>query len=105
MAGLLALTVLGANLDKLSLEPFNPNALGGLGTTGIGLALIIMVLSYTGFDVISTVAEESHSPRTMIPQATIIATVGVAAFWIFATYGLSIAVPMDQVQRPRRVRA
>ena len=98
VAGLLCLTILVSNLDKLSLEPFNPNALGGLGTTGIGLALIIMVLSYTGFDVISTVAEESHSPRTMIPRATILSLLGVAAFWIFGMYALSIAVPMDQVQ-------
>ena len=63
-----------------------------------------MVLSYTGFDVISTVAEETHSPRSLIPRATIVATLGVAAFWIFGTYGLSIAVPMSQVERPRRVR-
>jgi amino acid transporter len=98
VAGGLALTILASNLDKLSLEPFNPNALGGLGTTGIGLALIIMVLSYTGFDVISTVAEESHSPRTMIPRATILSLFGVAAFWIFGMYAFSIAVPMDEVQ-------
>ena len=57
-----------------------------------------MVLSYTGFDVISTVAEESHSPRSMIPRATIIATVGVAAFWIFGVYALSISVPTDKVE-------
>ena len=93
----LCLTIIVSNLGKLSLEPFNPNALGGLGTPGIGLALIIMVLSYTGFDVISTVAEESHSPRSMIPRATIIATLGVAAFWIFGAYALSISVPTEKV--------
>jgi amino acid transporter len=97
VAFLLCLTILVQNASKLTLEPFNPNALGGLGSEGIGLALIIMVLSYTGFDVISTVAEESHSPRSMIPKATIIATLGVAAFWIFGAYALSIAVPMNQV--------
>lgn len=97
VAFLLCATILVKNVSKLSFEPFNPNALGGLGSEGIGLALIIMVLSYTGFDVISTVAEESHSPRSMIPKATIIATVGVAAFWIFGAYALSIAVPTEQV--------
>jgi amino acid transporter len=95
VAFLLCATILVSNLGKLSLEPFNPGAMGG--AKDIGLALIIMVLSYTGFDVISTVAEESHSPRSMIPRATIIATVGVAAFWIFGAYALSIAVPTEKV--------
>jgi amino acid transporter len=95
VAFLLCATILVQNVSKLSLEPFNPGAMGG--AKDIGLALIIMVLSYTGFDVISTVAEESHSPRSMIPKATIIATLGVAAFWIFGAYALSIAVPTEQV--------
>ena len=93
----LCMTILIANAGKLSLEPFNPSAIGGLGPDGIGLALIIMVLSYTGFDVISTVAEESDAPRSIIPKATIIATLGVAAFWVFGSYALSIAVPIEKV--------
>jgi len=97
VAGGLALTVIltKASQGNLSFAPFDPSQIGG--SKDIGLALIIMVLSYTGFDVISTVAEETHSPRTLIPRATIIALLGVAAFWIFGTWGLSIAVPMSQV--------
>jgi amino acid transporter len=97
VAGGLALTVIfvKATQGGLTLAPFDPSQIGG--SKDIGLALIIMVLSYTGFDVISTVAEETHSPRTLIPRATIIALLGVAAFWIIGTYGLSIAVPMTEV--------
>lgn len=100
VAGGLCVTILvvKATQGGLTLEPFNPGALGGAGASGIGLALIIMVLSFTGFDVISTVAEETHSPRTMIPRATIIATLGVAAFWVFGMYALSIAVPVSRVE-------
>jgi putrescine importer len=97
VAGALALTIIltKAGEGNLSFAPFDPGQLGG--AKDIGLALIIMVLSYTGFDVISTVAEETHSPRTLIPRATIAALFGVAAFWVFGTWGLSIAVPMNQV--------
>ena len=97
VAGGLALTILvvKASQGGLSFAPFDPSNIGG--SKDIGLALIIMVLSYTGFDVISTVAEETHSPRTLIPRATIIALLGVAVFWIIGTWGLSIAVPMSQV--------
>jgi putrescine importer len=97
VAGGLALTVIltKAGQGDLSFAPFDPGQIGG--AKDIGLALIIMVLSYTGFDVISTVAEETRSPRTLIPRATIIALFSVAAFWIFGTWGLSIAVPMSQV--------
>ncbi len=97
VAGALALTIIltKAGEGNLSFAPFDPGQLGG--AKDIGLALIIMVLSYTGFDVISTVAEETHSPRTLIPRATIAALLGVAAFWVFGTWGLSIAVPMSQV--------
>lgn len=97
VAGGLALTIIfvKASQGSLSFAPFDPGQMGG--SKDIGLALIIMVLSYTGFDVISTVAEETHSPRTLIPRATIIALLGVAAFWIVGTWGLSIAVPMSQV--------
>lgn len=97
VAGGLALTIIfvKASQGRLSFAPFDPSQIGG--AKDIGLALIIMVLSYTGFDVISTVAEETHSPRTLIPRATIIALLGVAAFWIIGTWGLSIGVPMSQV--------
>ncbi len=97
VAGGLALTIIltKASQGDLSFAPFDPGQLGG--AKDIGLALIIMVLSYTGFDVISTVAEETHSPRKLIPRATIVALLTVAAFWIFGTWGLSIAVPMSQV--------
>ncbi len=97
VAGGLALTIIfvKASQGSLSFAPFDPSQIGG--AKDIGLALIIMVLSYTGFDVISTVAEETHSPRTLIPRATIIALLGVAAFWIIGTWGLSIGVPMSQV--------
>src|SRR5258708_29643536 len=33
-------------------------------------AMVFAMLSYCGFDVVSTVAEEAKMPRTLIPQAT-----------------------------------
>ena len=100
---ILCLTILvvkGTN-GGFSLEPFNPNALaapeGKTAWDAFFAAMILAVLSYTGFDVISTVAEETKSPRSIIPQATLISCIGVGLFWTFGSWALSIAVPMSQV--------
>jgi amino acid transporter len=56
-------------------------------------ALVLGVLSFTGFDAISTVAEETRTPRKLIPRATILATVLVGVFWIVMSLILSNALP------------
>jgi amino acid transporter len=100
---ILCLTIIvvqGTN-NNFSLQPFNPNALAApAGKTpwdAFFAAMILAVLSYTGFDVISTVAEETKSPRSIIPRATLISCIGVGLFWTFGSWALSIAVPMSKV--------
>jgi amino acid transporter len=43
------------------------------GATGLFQAMVFAMLSYCGFDVVSTVAEEAKMPRKLIPRATFLA--------------------------------
>ena len=76
---------------QASLAPINPGNLPGVSV--LIPALVLGVLSFTGFDAISTVAEETRTPRKLIPRATILATVLVGAFWIIMSLILSDALP------------
>lgn len=53
------------------------------GTSGLFKAIVFAMLSYCGFDVISTLAEEAKMARRLIPQATFLA-LGAFGFLIIA---------------------
>jgi amino acid transporter len=78
--------------------PFNPNH-GTGGAIGFWGALIIGVLGFAGFDVVSTAAEEAQSPRRQIPVATVLTVLGVGAFWILNSWVYTLAVPPALVQQ------
>jgi putrescine importer len=76
-----------------SLAPLDP---GGLPSVGVLMpALVLAFLAYTGYDAISTVAEETKAPRDLIPKATILSVVVVGAFWVVMAMILSNALPPD----------
>jgi amino acid transporter len=80
----------------LTAAPLNPA--NATSSKDFFLALVFGVFAYTGFDAVSTVAEETHTPRAKLPQATIAAVALVGIFWLFVTYALSFALPLKQVQ-------
>lgn len=59
--------------------------------------MILGILAYTGYDVISTVAEEARAPRRFLPKATLIATVAVGVFWALNAWAFSISEPLSKV--------
>jgi putrescine importer len=76
-----------------SLAPLNP---GDLPSVGVLMpALVLSFLAYTGYDAISTVAEETPGARRLIPRATILAVLVVGAFWVVVATILSDAIPPD----------
>jgi amino acid transporter len=81
-----------------TLAPFNPGTING-GFSVFWTAIILGILSFTGFDVISTVAEEAKAPRNLLPKATLLACVGVGVFWALNSWAFSISVPVSEVQR------
>jgi len=96
----LGLTIFFVKLSQghLDFSPFNPGAALN-GTTGLFAGMIFGLLSFTGYDVISTLAEETRTPRSLIPRATIAACVGVGVFWIIMSWFYTMAVPIGDVAK------
>jgi len=96
----LGLTIFFVKLSQgqLDFSPFNPGA-ALHGTTGLFAGMIFGLLSFTGYDVISTLAEETRTPRSLIPRATIAACVGVGVFWIIMSWFYTMAIPIGDVAK------
>lgn len=97
---LLGLTIFVVKMGQgqLDFSPFNPGAALN-GSTGLFAGLIFGLLSFTGYDVISTLAEETQTPRSLIPRATIAACIGVGVFWIVMSWFYTMAVPISDVAK------
>ena len=80
----------------LTLSPFNPGNITG-GSNGFAAALIFAILSFAGFEVLQTAAEEAKSPNSIIPRATIAVVLLVGAFWVIGSWVFSISVPVSKV--------
>lgn len=87
----------GGHLGHFSATPFNPGA-ATLGFSGLSLAAIFAFLSIAGVDAVAPVAEESKTPRRLIPLATILITLIAGAFWTLVSYGFAISVPVTTVE-------
>lgn len=94
----LAITVGVVHAGELSTAPLNPGNSSG-GTTSIFAALIFGVLAFTGYDAATTVAEETHTPRRLIPIAVMSALILTAVFWIVTSYLLSFAATGAEVAK------
>lgn len=90
------IVVRGGSLGHFSAKPFTPTA-ATAGFSGISLGIIFAFLSIAGVDSIAPVAEESHTPRRLIPLATIAITLLAGAFWTLSSYSFAIAVPVSEV--------
>jgi amino acid transporter len=92
----LFIVVRGGTLGHFSGTPFDPTA-AKAGFTGLSLAAIFAFLSIAGVDSVAPVAEESHTPKRLIPLATILITLIAGLYWTIASYGFAISVPVQKV--------
>lgn len=81
----------GINLDAFSLDSATN------GTSGVWAGLILGVLAYCGFDVVSTAAEEAQAPREYVPRAIMITVIGIALFWSANAWVLTLSTPHENV--------
>src|SRR5258708_16093946 len=89
----------------LSWQPFNPAA-ATAGWTGFLNALLFAVLAIAAFDIVAPMAEETRTPRSLVPKATIYVTIGAGLYCGFTSFGIVNAVPaktMAAVLRSREV--
>jgi amino acid transporter len=75
---------------------FNPGH-ATQGLTGFWSAMVVGVLGFCGFDVVSTAAEEAHAPRTHLPRAIFITLVGMAVFWALNAWVFTFSIPVKEV--------
>lgn len=91
------LLVKGAEPGAINLAPFNPAHATGL--SGFWEAMILGVLAFCGFDVVSTAAEEAHAPGQHLPKAILLTVIGIALFWAINAWAFTLSTPIEQVRR------
>ena len=69
---------------------YNPHA---FHLHGVLAATVIVVLSYLGFDAVSTLSEEAKNPRKSVPRATVLSIIGGGVIFIILTYFAGVAYP------------
>lgn len=80
----------------INLGPFNPSH-ATQGVMGFWSAMVVGVLGFCGFDVVSTAAEEAHAPRTHLPRAIFITLIGMAVFWAVNSWAFTLGIPLERV--------
>jgi len=80
----------------INLSPFDPHQANGL--SGFWAAMILGVLAFCGFDVVSTAAEEAHAPREHLPKAILLTVVGIAIFWAINAWVFTLSTPVEKVR-------
>jgi amino acid transporter len=83
-----------ARRGDLSTAPLDPAAATG-GVHGVIAAAVFGMLAISGFDVVAPIAEETRTPSRLLPWATILIVVLPGLYWIFTSYGIASAVPVN----------
>lgn len=74
--------------EGITFSAFDPHQ-ATRGLTGFWSAMILGVLAFCGFDVVSSAAEEAKAPREHVPQAILLTVVGIAIFWAINAWMLT----------------
>lgn len=96
LVGVIRLLVLG-QVHPNAVAFYNPahfNINGVLQATGI------VIVSYLGFDAISTLAEEAHDPRKSVGRAIIGAILGIGSLFVITTFLAGWVYPNYQSLNP-----
>ena len=72
----------------VNLSPFNPGHSSSLN--GLYLGVVFTILSFSGFESVAPLAEETDKPRRNLPRAILISVAVMIVFYIFVTWGLEI---------------
>lgn len=89
--GIYALVTRGAAND-FAPATFLPSFTGG------GLSYVsVIIFNFLGFEVVTTFASEMRNPKREIPLAIITGGIIIAFFYLFAAFGISVAVPASDL--------
>lgn len=82
----------------LSLEGFHIASAPG-GSSGIFRAMVFGILAFCGFDVVSTLSEETKDPKKTIPRATILSLVLYAGIIVIGIWTLTYGGSREELQK------
>lgn len=82
--------------DGFSTAPFS---LGDSSVSGIRLAMVFGVLSFVGFEISATLAEETRNPLRSVPIAVLGCTLVVGLIYIIGSYAVVIGYGPDNVAK------
>ncbi len=80
----------------LDFGPFQPSH-ATQGLAGFWSAIVLGMLAFSGFDVITAAAEEARAPRDHVPRALILGLTGVGVFWAANAWVLTLSTPPGEV--------
>jgi amino acid transporter len=66
------------------------------GISGISFIAVI-IFNFLGFEVVATFSGDMDNPKRQIPKALLLGGILVAVFYIFASFGIGVAVPIDEL--------
>jgi amino acid transporter len=100
----LALTIVNVqarNIDGLNVAAFNPTS-ATAGLHGFLNALLLGILGFAGFDVVSAAAEETHTPKEAVPRAILITVLAIGIFWALVSWSFTLSMPDEAVRQYSR---
>jgi len=69
---------------------------GKFDFTGLGFVALI-IFNMLGFEVVSTFSEDMQNPKKEIPKAVIVGGVLIAVFYLLASFGIGVAIPLEEI--------
>jgi len=69
---------------------------GKFDFTGLGFVALI-IFNMLGFEVVSTFSDDMENPKKEIPKAVILGGILIAVFYLLASFGIGVAIPLDQI--------
>ena len=77
--------------NDMSPQTFLPSGIDGLAN------LSVVLFNFLGFEVVCTFAGDMEDPKRQIPQSIIFGGLLIAAIYMFSSFGIGAAIPVDQI--------
>ena len=65
--------------------------------------LPVILYNYLGFELMSGAGEEMDNPARDVPRAIVRSGAIISFFYIFATFGILLALPLEDIGLDRRI--
>ena len=74
---------------------YNPG--NSLTTNGLFLGVVFSIFSFTGFEAVAPLAEESQQPRKLLPRGIMYSILIMGAFYLFCSWAIMLGWGTDKI--------